>query len=220
MPARSTPKAIETRGHLLETALALFRKQGFDQTGMREIAQASGLSAGAAYYHFDSKEAMVLAYYDGLQQTSGTRAALLRSSKLDARERLLSFMLESLQQLEPDRKFIMVLVRNGVDPKSPLSPFSAGTKPLRDNAIGQFEMLLEGSGLRLIPELAPHAARLFWLVYMALILHWAFDNSPHQIRTQRVAAAGLEILFGALRLQRLPPVRRLLRRIATLLKEY
>jgi AcrR family transcriptional regulator len=49
----------ETRRHLLDTALPLFREQGFDATTMRDVAARSGLSLGSAYYYFKSKEAIV-----------------------------------------------------------------------------------------------------------------------------------------------------------------
>ena len=35
---------------------------------MREIATGAGVATGAAYYYFDSKDAIVLAFYDQAQQ--------------------------------------------------------------------------------------------------------------------------------------------------------
>src|SRR5258705_13169853 len=64
----------ETRRQILETALALFRERGFDATTIRDIATAAGLSLGAAYYYFQSKEAIVGAYYDYVQGEHQTRA--------------------------------------------------------------------------------------------------------------------------------------------------
>jgi AcrR family transcriptional regulator len=32
---------------------------------MREIATSAGVATGAAYYYFDSKDAIVLAFYEG-----------------------------------------------------------------------------------------------------------------------------------------------------------
>ena len=51
----------QSRTNILETALRLFRERGFDETTMRDIASACGLSLGAAYHYFPSKEALVLA---------------------------------------------------------------------------------------------------------------------------------------------------------------
>src|SRR5260370_4033731 len=59
----STRKAEETRARILSEALTLFRERGFDQTTMRDIARAAGVAIGAAYYYFESKEALVMAFY-------------------------------------------------------------------------------------------------------------------------------------------------------------
>ena len=78
----------ETRRQILDTALALFRERGFEATTMRDIAGRAGLSLGAAYYYFRSKEDIVGAYYAFVQQEHVTRSreAFARSS--DLRERL------------------------------------------------------------------------------------------------------------------------------------
>src|SRR5687767_6642126 len=62
------PASEETRRQILDTALGLFRERGFEDTTIREIAGAAGLSLGAAYYYFNSKEAIVAAYYEYVQQ--------------------------------------------------------------------------------------------------------------------------------------------------------
>src|ERR1051325_885821 len=64
----------ETRRQILDTALALFRERGFDETTIRDIAGRAGLSLGAAYYYFRSKDAIVGAYYDYIQEEHQTRA--------------------------------------------------------------------------------------------------------------------------------------------------
>src|SRR5262249_3991252 len=67
---RSKPdekKSEATRRHLLERALVLFKERGVEATTMRDIAKAAGLSLGAAYYYFPSKEALVFAYYEANQ---------------------------------------------------------------------------------------------------------------------------------------------------------
>src|SRR5207237_4793311 len=56
-----TTKAEETRERILDAALRLFRKRGFDQTTMRDIAAEAEVATGAAYYYFSSKEEMVIA---------------------------------------------------------------------------------------------------------------------------------------------------------------
>jgi AcrR family transcriptional regulator len=49
------------RRHLLETARKLFVEKGFHQTGMAQIAEASGIKVGQIYRDFESKEAIIAA---------------------------------------------------------------------------------------------------------------------------------------------------------------
>ncbi|GAB4385167.1 TetR/AcrR family transcriptional regulator [Albidovulum sp.] len=44
---------------ILDAALALFTRKGFAQTRVEEIARAAGLSKGAVYLYFPSKEALL-----------------------------------------------------------------------------------------------------------------------------------------------------------------
>lgn len=49
------------RAHLLETARALFIEHGFHQTGMAQIAGASGIKVGQIYRDFASKDDIIAA---------------------------------------------------------------------------------------------------------------------------------------------------------------
>jgi AcrR family transcriptional regulator len=44
---------------LLVCAVKLFAEKGFTETSVRELAEASGLTAGSVYNHFDSKNAIL-----------------------------------------------------------------------------------------------------------------------------------------------------------------
>ena len=48
-----------TRAHLLEIAREQFRQHGFDTLSIDRLTAAAGLTRGAFYVHFDSKEALV-----------------------------------------------------------------------------------------------------------------------------------------------------------------
>ncbi|XLZ71030.1 helix-turn-helix domain-containing protein [Massilia sp. SR12] len=51
-------KAAENRQTLVETAARLFREKGMDGVGVAEISKAAGLTHGALYAHFPSKDAL------------------------------------------------------------------------------------------------------------------------------------------------------------------
>ncbi|MFI7633432.1 TetR/AcrR family transcriptional regulator [Nonomuraea sp. NPDC049400] len=56
-------KGSETRADIQQAALTLFTERGYDATSMREIAEQIGITKAALYYHFDSKEAIILSLF-------------------------------------------------------------------------------------------------------------------------------------------------------------
>lgn len=58
-------RSEETRAHILEAALNLFSKEGYDATGVAQICQAAGVSKGAFYHHFPSKHDVFMALLHG-----------------------------------------------------------------------------------------------------------------------------------------------------------
>lgn len=54
----------EARGALLSAALRVFARRGYRQAGVDEIAAEAGYSKGALYWHFSSKEDVLLALID------------------------------------------------------------------------------------------------------------------------------------------------------------
>lgn len=57
-------KADASRQRILEAAARLFRDKGYAAVNLREIAARAGMKAGSLYYHFDSREAIVLEILD------------------------------------------------------------------------------------------------------------------------------------------------------------
>jgi TetR/AcrR family transcriptional regulator len=49
----------ETRGRILEAALELFSRRGYEGTGIQEIVDAAGLTKPSLYYHFGSKQGLL-----------------------------------------------------------------------------------------------------------------------------------------------------------------
>lgn len=53
------PRTSDARERLIETAAALFQRQGYHGTGLTQILQESGAPKGSFYHHFpDGKEAL------------------------------------------------------------------------------------------------------------------------------------------------------------------
>jgi AcrR family transcriptional regulator len=127
MPStKVTPKAEETGLRILDSALALFRQEGFDTATMRDIAEKAGVATGAAYYYYPSKDAIVMDFYQRscAEMQPKIEAALEEATGLEPRLRELIRV--KLAYFAPNRGVLRALLRNGADPKHPLSPFSPG----------------------------------------------------------------------------------------------
>jgi AcrR family transcriptional regulator len=61
-------RAAATSRRILDSAITLFAENGYGETGLADILQRAGVSKGAFYYHFDSKEAVASAIIGEFQQ--------------------------------------------------------------------------------------------------------------------------------------------------------
>ena len=209
MTSTTQKKSDRTRARILQESLILFQERGFENTTMRAIAEASGLSLGAAYYYFKTKEDLVLHYYTESAREMETQCGTIRETSQDFKDRFRALLDAKHQQLLPVRTFIGVLVRQAGELKHPLSPFSTETRSLREEAIGQIESLIEGSSLRVSRVLRPQLAKLFWVYQLGIVLFWINDPSKEQARTQQLIGLSLDLVLGLLKLTTLPMMGRL-----------
>ena len=63
----------ETVRKILDTAERLFIEMGYDRTSLQEIIDETGLSKGAIYHHFASKEDIFYAVCDRIGQRNADR---------------------------------------------------------------------------------------------------------------------------------------------------
>ncbi len=62
--SRKTRQSDDTREALLSTCLRLFAQRGFSSTSVDDIARAAGVTKGAIYWHFASKDEIFHAILD------------------------------------------------------------------------------------------------------------------------------------------------------------
>jgi AcrR family transcriptional regulator len=195
-PSRSTAperKRDTTRAHLLASALTLFQERGVDATTMRDIAKAAGMSLGAAYYYFPSKEALVFAYYEDNQAAF---EELARTATGTVRERLGTLFHGKLDSIRDQRKMLSTIVHRLADPSDPVGAFSAQTRKVRDRSIAVLDSALDGASLP--ADVRPVVAHALWLAQMATMLLFVHDDSPHQQRTHGLVDELLDLLVPLL----------------------
>ena len=204
---KAGPKSEETRRRILNAALNSFRSRGFDAATMREIAQEAGVATGAAYYYFPSKDAIVLDFYRRSceEMQAKLEDALQGSSALE--DRLRAVIGVKLVQFAPNRGVLRALLRNGADPKHPLSPFSNETKEIREIDIEWFRRILTDCGVRIPKDLAAHLPGMLWFFQMGVIFYWVIDESAGQERSQRLLALAAKSVTALVRISALPLMR-------------
>ncbi len=204
-------KSEATRRTLLERAQRLFQQRGVDATTMRDIARAAGLSLGAAYYYFPSKEALVFAFYEANQARFEELAAGLPGAA-PLRERLGALLHGSLAEIAPQRAMLVSILHRLVDPGDPLSAFSHQTRGVRERAVAVFARTLDGAGLP--PPALAAAAQMLWLLHLGCMLVFVNDDTPGGARTHGLVDDGLDLLVPLLPLLGTPPGIALCERVA------
>ena len=207
----------ETRRQILDTALALFRERGFEETTIRDIAGRAGLSLGAAYYYFKSKEAIVGAYYDYVQQEHLLRAreAFARGGSLQ--DRLRAALHTKIDIMQEDRRLLRALFRYGGEPEHPLSWFGPATREQRQLCIDVFAEAIAGE--RWPDDVREAAPTLLWTLHMGVLLYFLYDASPNQRRTRKLIDAAVDFVVDVKRLATSPLLRPIRRRVMTILRD-
>jgi AcrR family transcriptional regulator len=217
MARRTVPKSEETRKRILAAALRVFHDRGFQSATMREIAAAAGVAVGAAYYYFESKDALVMAFYVQAQEEMAPQLDTILKASRTLEQRLRGIIGQKLEYFAPNRALVGALTTH-IDPGHPLSPFSAATAPIRDRDIAFFERAAAESKLRLPASIQPYLARLLWLYQMGLVLFWVYDRSPQQERTEMLFEKTLKMMMLGFKLAELPLIKPLFRPAGELLK--
>ncbi|MBX0300629.1 TetR/AcrR family transcriptional regulator [Cryobacterium sp. 1639] len=95
-------RAVETRAAIILAAADVFGALGFGGASMADICVASGLTKGALYFHFESKEALALAVIDAQHERAIALGNELLHSEQPGLEVLLRMAFELSKQLRHD----------------------------------------------------------------------------------------------------------------------
>jgi AcrR family transcriptional regulator len=100
-----------TRERILDVALDLFTDQGFDGTSMREIAERLDITKPSIYYHFASKEEILMALHMRMHEFG--KAALARLAGQTVTLQAWGSLLDELpDQMAAQRKLFLMHERN------------------------------------------------------------------------------------------------------------
>lgn len=139
----------ETERKILEVSRRLFQEKGYDHTTIQDIVHALGMSKGAIYHHFKSKEEIYdricdlyydkLDWFRDLKQLPGTTG-------LEKMRNLLSFLLTDPEKLQIDQvsaalmlnpKLVLLALRSTIRDAAPV----VESLILAGNADGSMQVL-------------------------------------------------------------------------------
>ena len=99
----------ETVRKIVDTAESLFIEKGYDHTSLQDIIAATGLSKGAIYHHFTSKEAIFYSVCDRIGQRNGEVLSAVRDDpRLSGIVKLRTIFKVSLQPERQAKMFCMM----------------------------------------------------------------------------------------------------------------
>jgi AcrR family transcriptional regulator len=83
--SRDSVKRTDTKAAILRIALELFTQHGYEGTSIRQITTCLGITPAALYYHFESKEAVLLGIAEPMLTHSDDLLRLVEPLTLDRR---------------------------------------------------------------------------------------------------------------------------------------
>src|SRR5258708_19773544 len=113
-PAAVTKKGAATRAFLLQSAAEVFAERGYTETTIAELIARSGLTKGAFYFHFSSKEQLALAVIDEKQRqwVDSVQAAIKDEHGAIDQLRAVAFALVRLHRDDPTAFSVSRLTRD------------------------------------------------------------------------------------------------------------
>jgi AcrR family transcriptional regulator len=216
--APKTRRGETSRAAILSAALDLFQERGYEATTMRAIAERAGVSLGSSYHYFPSKEHLVLEFYRHTHELHAAAIAPLLARERDLTSRLRGTIRAVVVTCEPFHAVAGSIFSTVANPSSPLNPFGAASKPLRDEVVALYAEVVKGSDARIAPDIAQMLPLTLWLYQMAILYFWIFDRSPGRLRTLEVIDETTELIVRLLGLANLPVLRGSRKRILGLIK--
>jgi AcrR family transcriptional regulator len=99
------------RRRIFQAASQLFIRQGFHETSIRQVAQATGLGKSTLYDYFASKEEILLFFVESLMDVTHVAASEISAQDLPAPEKLRRIVQSLWQYLEENRAMAILIAK-------------------------------------------------------------------------------------------------------------
>lgn len=214
-----TEKGARTRRQILEAAMSLLPRHGYDGTSMRAIAREAGVSVGNAYYYFPSKSHLIQAVYLETHQALERAAAPILARERTLEGRLRGVLWAWFKIVDPLHDVAGAALRGATETDSALNPFSPEASGIRDFGLRIFHEVVAGSSSRVPEELEGELPSLLWTAHVGAILFWIHDRSAGRQRTRILIDRAPGLVVRLIALSRLPGLGDIRRQLQALLAD-
>ena len=209
-------KSEITRSYIYEGSLKLFSSKGFNNTTIRDLTSELGISLGILYYHFKSKEDILIHYFRSLQERTNEGTSEILASNKAVSTKILHIIEVNMSLLKEDEGITKDLINSTSNLSHPLSPFGSELKDCQQGAIELFKQAL--SAEHKPGEYLDSIAFLYWFYYLGICLCWANDNSENNQNTEKLLKITFPLTRKMVTLTRIGVGKSLLIKISNLLK--
>lgn len=173
----------DTKAAIIATAIALFRREGYDSVSINDVCRACGVTKGTFYYHFNSKDEIIIHYYESL--TSNMMEVVPRMvQQTSYKEKLwvlLEYWIGNTVSLGPSllKAFMVADAEKGL---KNFSPFTASqTGELKSTYDMQVELVKQGQAQGTVrKDIAPQALlQTFTSALIGIAFDWSSNGGQY-----------------------------------------
>ncbi|WP_391123026.1 TetR/AcrR family transcriptional regulator [Psychrobacillus sp. L3] len=101
---------------IIERAVELFAKSGFESTSVQEITEACGISKGSFYLYFKSKESLLFSIFEVFIDRVSKKVASVFEMDSSPKDKLELFLCIQFEEIDQYSDFILMLLREQTKP--------------------------------------------------------------------------------------------------------
>ncbi len=196
IPLRERKKQA-TRARLVEAAIQLFSRRGFDAPTIDEIAAHADIGKGTLYNYFRTKEEIVVAYMVGIEAGLQARARRLARRRGSLASILTDFAWTHLQLKAPHRDFVRIVMTQLALQPPEIGRHFADLQRLAEPPLVELFSSLQARGALRKDVRVADLIMLFQTLQVGFTMVWLSDNPPY-IGTRRVVESALRLFSEGL----------------------
>ncbi|MHB1317861.1 MAG: TetR/AcrR family transcriptional regulator [Anaerolineae bacterium] len=190
-------KPDETRASILGAAQAAFGELGYDRASVAEVCLRAGVTKGAFYHHFESKQALFFELLDGWLEDMDARLDAFAGQTSDVPAQLVAMtgvlghvLTSAREQLPIYLEYLTQALRDPALRQATVSPYYRFHTRIAD-------MIRRGIAEGTLQNVPPEAtASTILALVMGLLIQALL--APESIDTAQAAAQGMRVLLAAI----------------------